>query len=128
MGVGVQCESGGEVTQHAGHCLNVHPVLQRQGGEGHGTTPWVIPPASVPGGTCAGRCPVKWDRRWVTGITRGSCPLFFSALSTRLPYPLPGAGCGRRFLFSGCLYHFPVDAGDLSPNRSVASVQQCPPI
>ena len=34
MGIGVQGEAGGEVTQHAGHRLNVHAVLERDGGEG----------------------------------------------------------------------------------------------
>ena len=34
MGVGVQGEPGGEVPQHTGHCLDVHSVLQSQGGEG----------------------------------------------------------------------------------------------
>ena len=34
MGVGVQGEACGEVTQHAGHCLDVHSVLQCDGCEG----------------------------------------------------------------------------------------------
>ena len=34
MGIGVQSEASGEVTQHAGHRLDVHTVLQRDGGEG----------------------------------------------------------------------------------------------
>ena len=34
MGVGVQGEAGGEVAEHSAHGLDVHPVLQSQGGEG----------------------------------------------------------------------------------------------
>lgn len=34
MGVGVQGEPGGEVTQHTGHCLDVHTILQCDGGKG----------------------------------------------------------------------------------------------
>ena len=34
VGVGVQSEPGGEVPQHAGHRLDVHPILEGQGGEG----------------------------------------------------------------------------------------------
>ena len=34
MSVGVEGESGGEVAQHTGHCLDVHPVLQSQCCEG----------------------------------------------------------------------------------------------
>lgn len=34
MGVGIQSEPGGEVAQHSGHRLDVHPILQSQGGEG----------------------------------------------------------------------------------------------
>ena len=34
MCVGVEGESGGEVAQHTGHCLDVHPVLQSQCCEG----------------------------------------------------------------------------------------------
>ena len=30
MGIGVQGEPGGEVTQHAGHRLDVHSVLERK--------------------------------------------------------------------------------------------------
>ena len=33
MSVGVEGESGGEVAQHTGHCLDVHPVLKCDGGE-----------------------------------------------------------------------------------------------
>ena len=33
MGVGVQGETGGEVAQHAGYRLDVHAVLQGDGGE-----------------------------------------------------------------------------------------------
>ena len=34
MGIGVQGEASGEVTQHAGYSLDVHAVLQGDGGEG----------------------------------------------------------------------------------------------
>lgn len=34
MGVGIQGKPGGEVPQHSGHCLDVHSILQSQGGEG----------------------------------------------------------------------------------------------
>jgi hypothetical protein len=34
MGIGVQSEASGEVAQHAGDCLDVHTVLERNGGEG----------------------------------------------------------------------------------------------
>ena len=34
MGIGVQGEACGEVTQHAGHRLNVHSVLEGNGCEG----------------------------------------------------------------------------------------------
>ena len=34
VGVGVQGEAGGEVTQHAGHRFYIHTVLQGDGGEG----------------------------------------------------------------------------------------------
>ena len=34
MSVGVQSEAGGEVAQHTGDGLDVHAVLQCQGGEG----------------------------------------------------------------------------------------------
>ena len=34
MGIGIQSEASGEVTQHAGHRLDVHTVLQRDGSEG----------------------------------------------------------------------------------------------
>ena len=34
MGIGVQGEACGEVAQHAGHRLDVHSVLQRNGCEG----------------------------------------------------------------------------------------------
>ena len=34
MGIGVQGEACGEVTQHAGHRLDVHTVLERDGCEG----------------------------------------------------------------------------------------------
>ncbi len=34
MGVGVQSEPRREVSQHPGDCLDVHAVLQGQGGEG----------------------------------------------------------------------------------------------
>ena len=34
MGVGVQSESCGEVTKHAGHRLDVHAVLESDGCEG----------------------------------------------------------------------------------------------
>ena len=30
MSVGVEGESGGEVAQHTGHCLDVYAILQRQ--------------------------------------------------------------------------------------------------
>ena len=33
MGIGVQSEACGEVAQHAGHGLDVHSVLQGDGGE-----------------------------------------------------------------------------------------------
>ena len=34
MGICVQGEASGEVTQHAGHCLDVHSVLEGNGSEG----------------------------------------------------------------------------------------------
>ena len=34
MGIGVQGEACGEVTQHAADGLDIHAVLQRDGGEG----------------------------------------------------------------------------------------------
>ena len=34
MGISVQGEACGEVTQHAGHCLDIHSVLERDGSEG----------------------------------------------------------------------------------------------
>ena len=34
VGVGVQGEAGGEVTQHSGHCLDVHAILQCDGCKG----------------------------------------------------------------------------------------------
>ena len=34
MGIGVQGEASGEVTQHAGYRLDIHAVLQRDGCEG----------------------------------------------------------------------------------------------
>ena len=34
MGIGVQSEACGEVTQHTGDGLDVHTVLERDGGEG----------------------------------------------------------------------------------------------
>ena len=34
MGVGVQGEACGEMTQHAGHGFDFHAVLQSEGGEG----------------------------------------------------------------------------------------------
>ena len=34
MGVGIQSKTGGEVPQHTGHRLDIHPVLQSQSGEG----------------------------------------------------------------------------------------------
>ena len=34
MGVGIQGEACGEVTEHAGHRLDVHAVLEGDGGEG----------------------------------------------------------------------------------------------
>ena len=34
MGIGVQGEASGEVTQHAGHSLDVHTILQGNGCEG----------------------------------------------------------------------------------------------
>ena len=34
MGIGVQSEACGEVAQHAGHCLDVHSVLEGNGSEG----------------------------------------------------------------------------------------------
>ena len=34
MCVGIQSKPGGEVTEHAGHRLDVHTVLERDGGEG----------------------------------------------------------------------------------------------
>ena len=34
MGVGVQREACGEVTQHAGYCLDVYTILEGDGGEG----------------------------------------------------------------------------------------------
>ena len=34
MGIGVQGEACGEVTQHAGHRLDVHTILQGDGSEG----------------------------------------------------------------------------------------------
>ena len=34
MGIGVQGEACGEVTQHAGHRLDIHSVLEGDGGEG----------------------------------------------------------------------------------------------
>ena len=33
MGVGIQSKTGGEVPQHTGHRLDVHSILQGQGGE-----------------------------------------------------------------------------------------------
>lgn len=33
MGVGVQSEASGEVAQHAGYCLDIHPILQGKGRE-----------------------------------------------------------------------------------------------
>ena len=41
MGIGVQGEACGEVTQHAGHRLDVHAVLESDGGEG---VPEVVEP------------------------------------------------------------------------------------
>ena len=34
MGIGVQCEPGGEMTEHTTHRLDIHTVLQGNGGEG----------------------------------------------------------------------------------------------
>ena len=34
MGIGVQGEACGEVTQHTGHRLDIHSILQGDGGEG----------------------------------------------------------------------------------------------
>ena len=34
MGICVQGEASGEVNQHAGHCLDVHSVLEGNGSEG----------------------------------------------------------------------------------------------
>ena len=34
MGIGVQCEPSRKVTQHAGHGLDVHTILERDGCEG----------------------------------------------------------------------------------------------
>ena len=41
MGVGIQSEPGGEVSQHAGDGLDIHAILQCQGGEG---VPEVVEP------------------------------------------------------------------------------------
>ena len=34
MGIGVQCEPGGEVAEHTGYSFYVNPILQGNGGEG----------------------------------------------------------------------------------------------
>ena len=34
MGISIQGEAGGEVTEHAGHRLDVNSVLEGDGGEG----------------------------------------------------------------------------------------------
>lgn len=34
MGIGIQSEPCGKVAQHTGHRLNVHAILQGDGGEG----------------------------------------------------------------------------------------------
>ena len=34
MGVGVEREAGGEVTEHTGHRLDVHTILKRNGRKG----------------------------------------------------------------------------------------------
>ena len=34
MGIGIQSETCGEMTKHAGHCLDVHTILQGNGCEG----------------------------------------------------------------------------------------------
>ena len=34
MGVGIQSEAGGEVSEHSAHRLNIHAVLECDGGEG----------------------------------------------------------------------------------------------
>ena len=34
MGIGIQGEAGEEVAQHAGHRLDIHSVLECDGGEG----------------------------------------------------------------------------------------------
>ena len=39
MGVGIQGEVCGEVTRHAADGLDIHAVLQGDGGEGRGTGP-----------------------------------------------------------------------------------------
>ena len=41
MGIGVQGKPSREVTQHPGHRLDIHSVLQSQGGEG---VPEVVEP------------------------------------------------------------------------------------
>lgn len=38
MCVGIQSKPGGEVSQHTGHGLDIHTVLERDGGEGGVTT------------------------------------------------------------------------------------------
>ena len=34
MGIGIQGEAGGEVTEHSADSLDIHSVLERDGGEG----------------------------------------------------------------------------------------------
>ena len=62
MGVGVQGETCGEVTQHAGYSLDIHTILQGNGGEGV---------AEVVESDFGDACPFQYPLQHIVDTVRG---------------------------------------------------------
>ena len=103
MGVGVQGKPGAVVPQHPGHCFYVPPFWRAR-----------VAKVCLKSWNLTRGSPARFSTRWSMwstlfrdmrppvglGNTQGQLPIFFSADSKRLLYPLPEAGCDRAFFVS----------------------------
>ena len=130
MGVGIQGKPGGEVTQHSGHCLDVHSILQSQGGEG---VPEIVEPDLRQSRSL--QHPMEHVQHAVRGDrpARGAgeyplaaprfLPLYFQNAYRILCQKQGTVGI---FCFQRCLHHLPVDPGELPPDPEHTVLQTRP--
>ena len=114
MGVGVQCEARGVVTQHGGHRFYIHTVLQCHRGEGVAE----IMKAAASGGTAFDRAKAARKRarvahatHFIAGSRQNDCtrcakkylPFFVAAFDLTFVYVrLAAAPVGVQFFCSEC--------------------------